>query len=250
MTSPKLSPDVLDELRRLSTCLVSSAIETFGVRLPNVGFADSRVRCMFPELPAVVGYAATARVRSATPPMEGGTYYARTDWWEQILAMPSPRIAVIQDADDPPGLGGFVGEVHANILRALGCAGLVTDGAVRDLGEVRAIPFPMFAGNVSVSHAYAHVSDFGQTVEVGGLKIQPGDLLLADVHGVLSIPREIAARLPQVVKQIQQRRRCLVDLCHGEGFRPEMLSQACIRLGIMKQERDETSEAGSKGGRP
>src|SRR5271170_4173407 len=103
MNPASLPPAVLEELRKLSTCVVSSAIETFGVRLPNVGFADARVRCMFPELPAVVGYAATARVRSATPPMEGGTYYARTDWWEQILAIPSPRIAVIQDADDPPG---------------------------------------------------------------------------------------------------------------------------------------------------
>src|SRR5271168_1992876 len=133
MRPVSVPPEVLEELRQLSTCVVASAIETFGVRLPNVGFADSRVRSMFPELPTIVGFAATARVRSSTPPMDGGTHYARTDWWERILQEAAPRVVVIQDVDDPPGLGGFVGEVHANILRALGCAGLVTNGAVRDL---------------------------------------------------------------------------------------------------------------------
>jgi 4-hydroxy-4-methyl-2-oxoglutarate aldolase len=249
MTSSSLEPALLEQLRQLSTCVASSAIETFGVRLPNVGFADSRVRSMFPELPAIVGYAATARVRSAAPPMEGGTYYLHTDWWNAILAVPSPRIAVIQDADEPPGLGGFVGEVHANILRALDCNGLVTNGAVRDLHKVRAIPFSMFAGNVSVSHAYAHVSGFGQPVEVGGLEIVPGDLLLADQHGVLSIPREIAARIPQVAEQIEERRRCLVELCNRQDFQPEMLDEACKTLGIMKQEAGEMLKNGSKGGR-
>ncbi|HMD30679.1 MAG TPA: RraA family protein, partial [Candidatus Acidoferrales bacterium] len=135
------------------------------------------------------------------------------------------------------------------ILRALGCAGLVTNGAVRDLHEVRAIPFPMFAGNVSVSHAYAHVSGFGETVEVGGLEIRPDDLLLADLHGVVSIPLEIAARVPRVARQIGQRRRCLVDLCRRKDFLPEMLNEACRNLGIMKQEGDETSNHGSKGDR-
>src|SRR5271170_6466400 len=154
MTQEPLPPALLEELRGLSTCVVASAIETFGVRLPNAGFADSRVRCIFPDLPAIVGYAATARIRSATPPMEGGTYYCRTDWWREIGSMPAPRIVVMEDVDNPPGLGAFVGEVHANILKALGCAGVVTNGAVRDLPEVHAIQFPIFAGNVSLSHGY------------------------------------------------------------------------------------------------
>jgi len=249
MTHDSLDPGLVEQLRAFSTCVVSSAIETFGLRLPNVGFADARVRCMFPDLPTIAGYAATARMTSASPPMEGGTYHSPADWWQKILAIPAPRIAVIQDLDHPPGLGAFVGEVHANILQGMGCAGLVTNGAVRDLREVCAISFPMFAGNVSVSHAYSHVSGYGTTVEVGGLKVHPGDLLMADVHGVLSIPREIAARVPHVAKEIVRRRSCLIENCRNEGFQPETLEEACQEYGVTKQEDHEMLNLGSKRGR-
>ena len=249
MTETHLPPGVLDELRLLTTCVAASAIETFGVRLPNAGFCDSTIRAIFPEMPAAVGFAATARVCSAAPPMEGGTYYARTDWWEHIMAVGAPRIVVIQDVDEKPGLGALVGEVHASILSSLGCAGLVTNGAVRDLPEVRAIPFPMFAGNVSVSHAYAHISGFGQTVEMCGLKIQPGDLLMADMHGVLSIPLDIAARVPVVAREIRARRGVIVDLCRGGPCEREALRDQCARLGVIRHAVNQASESGPKGGR-
>ena len=105
----------------------------------NTGFTDSRVRCMFPDAPPMVGYAATARVRSYEPPMEGHSYSDRTDWWNHILSIPAPRVVVVEDEDRYPGLGAFVGDVHANILAALGCVGVVTNGAVRGLESVRAL---------------------------------------------------------------------------------------------------------------
>lgn len=248
MAHSSISLALLEELRRLSTCVVASAIETFEIRLPNVGFADSRVHCIFPELPAIIGFAATARVRSATPPMSGATYYARPDWWKAILEIPAPRIAVLQDEDEPPGLGGFVGEVHANALAALRCAGLVTNGGVRDLPQVRAIPFPMFAGNVALSHAYAHISGFGTTVEVGGLKIQPGDLLMADLHGVISIPAEIAAEVPEVAARIQKVRREMVSLCRSENFSMERLRQVGEACGFIRYEESDMQKTGTKRG--
>src|SRR5215469_8295277 len=112
MTMKQLAPTVLEPYRRLSTCLVASAIETFHVRLPNTGFANSNVRCMFPDKKPVIGYAATARIRTSSPPMEGKSYYFQTEWWSEILRVPEPRIVVIEDLDSPPGLGAFVGEVH------------------------------------------------------------------------------------------------------------------------------------------
>jgi len=177
--------------------------------------------------PAVVGYAATTRIRSAAPPMEGrGYYYERTDWWNHILTIPAPRIVVIEDRDDPPGLGAFIGEVNANILVALGCAGMVTNGAVRDLNAVGNTPFQMFAGNVAVSHAYAHIFDFGSTVEVGGLKIHPGELIQGDRHGVQTIPLEIASKVPSASREIVLRRHHLVGLCRSDEFSIDKLREA------------------------
>jgi 4-hydroxy-4-methyl-2-oxoglutarate aldolase len=225
MNPESLSPELLGEFRKLSTCVVASAIETFDVRLRNTGFASSSIRSIFPEFPPLVGYAATARIRTADPPMEGHSYYARPDWWQYISMIPEPRVVVIQDTDSQPGLGAFVGEVHANILLALGCAGLVTNGAVRDLPAVHASGFQMFGGNVSMSHGYAHVFDFGGSVELGGLKINPGDLIQGDMHGVQTIPRGIAARVASVAHDILRKRKALVELCHSKDFTVAKLNE-------------------------
>jgi 4-hydroxy-4-methyl-2-oxoglutarate aldolase len=100
---PALQVEVLEVLRRLDTCTVSNAIETFEVRLRNTGFADARIRCMFEDFPPMVGYAATARLRSGEPPIAGRTYVDRADWWNSILQVPAPRIVVLEDLDKPPG---------------------------------------------------------------------------------------------------------------------------------------------------
>ncbi len=228
----RLNPATLEQLRRLSTCVVASAVETFRVRLPNTGFADSRINCIFKDRLPTVGYAATARIRSVSPPMEGhGYYYERTDWWNHILSLPAPRVVVIEDVDQPPGLGAFIGEVNANILLALGCVGLVTNGSVRDLDHVKLTRLQMFAGSVSVSHAYAHVFDFGCPVELGGLKIQPGDLIHGDRHGVQTIPWEIAEKIPEAAHEILHRRQELIGLCRASDFSLEKLREAIQEPG-------------------
>jgi len=175
----------------------------------------------------MAGYAVTARIRTSKPPMEGGRYsYERSDWWNHILSIPAPRVVVIEDVEAPAGLGAFVGEVYANILLALGCVGIVTNGAVRDLNEVRPTGFQMFAGNISVSHAYAHIFDFGGPVAVGGLVIRPGDLVHGDRNGVQTIPSEVAARIPGVAHEITRRRQRLVELCRSKDFSVEALRKA------------------------
>src|ERR1700689_4756578 len=228
MTKGSLKPAQLEQFRRLSTCLVASAIETFRVRLPNTGFAHSSIQCIFKDQPSMIGYAATARLRSSSPRMETNKsydYYDRTDWWNEILTIPAPRVVVIEDVDTPPGLGAFVGEVHANILLALGCIGIVTNGAVRDLSDIQPTEFQMFAGNVSVSHAYSHIFDFGGAVEVGGLTVRPRDLIHADCHGVQTVPLEIADKVPAAAREIRQRRQNLLGLRRAAGFTLDKLRQ-------------------------
>jgi 4-hydroxy-4-methyl-2-oxoglutarate aldolase len=227
MSVPQVGPADLDELSRLSTCIVASAIETFQVRLPNSGFADSSIRCVFKNRLPLTGYAATARMRSADPPMVGqGYYYERTDWWNHILSIPAPRVVVLEDVDNRPGLGAFIGEVNANILLALGCLGVVTNGSVRDVDQIGLTRFQMFAGSVSVSHAYAHIFDFGGAVQLGGLQVRPGDLIHGDRHGVQTVPLEIADKIPEAAQEIARRRQHLVDLCRVTDFSLDKLRGA------------------------
>ena len=222
---PFLSERQLEALRGLDTCTVSNAVETFGVRLRNTGFADASVRCMSKNLSPMVGYAATARLRSGSPPMQGGSYHDRTDWWQYVLQVPPPRVIVLEDVDKDPGLGAFVGDVHAAILRALGCVGYVTNGAVRELPSVRKMGLHLFAGKVAVSHAYAHIFDFGAPVEVGGLQIHTGDLLHGDRHGLLTIPKLVAGDVPAVAEKLQKAEEKIIAFCESGDFSLERLRE-------------------------
>src|SRR5260370_13982493 len=227
MTVQEMDRAGIEQLGRVSTCGVASGIETFQVRLANSGFADSSIQCIFKNRLPLIGYAATARIRSAHPPTVGhGYYYERTDWWNHILRISAPRVVVIEDVDENPGLGAFIGEVNANILLALECLGLVTNGSVRDVDQVGLTRFQMFAGSVSVSHAYAHIFDFGGTVELGGMKVRPGDLVHGDRHGVQTVPLEIAEKIPAAANEILHRRQHLIGLCRATDFSIDRLRQA------------------------
>jgi regulator of RNase E activity RraA len=216
--NPPLPPAALNALASFDTCAVANAIECFDVRLRNEGFADDSLQCRFPTLPPIVGYAVTLRVRSGNPPMQGGNYEPRTDWWEQLAAVPVPRIVVIHDADRRPGIGAFVGEMHAAILQALGCIGVITNGAVRDLPAVGRTGFQLFSSRLSVSHAYMHVVETNTPIEVAGLHIEPGDLIHGDQHGIVRIPPAIAPELPAVVARVRAQERPLLEFCRSENF--------------------------------
>ncbi|HUA83523.1 MAG TPA: RraA family protein [Bryobacteraceae bacterium] len=215
----------LDRLRALDGCTISNAVERLKVRLRNEGFIAGAVRCRFANLPPMVGYAVTGRIRSSVPPMHGRCYYDRMDFWRYVATIPAPRVLVLQDVDPHPGLGAFVGEMHATIGQALSCAGYVTNGAVRDLPAVRALGFQLFSGCVSVSHAYAHLVDFGDAVEIGGLRISPGDLLHGDLHGVQHVPEEIAAQVPAEAEKILCTEQSLKQFCRSPGFSLDALEE-------------------------
>jgi 4-hydroxy-4-methyl-2-oxoglutarate aldolase len=219
----RLSPEDLEALGRLDTCTVANAIEAFGVRLRNDGFTDPSLHCFTPNCSPVVGFAETLTVRSSLPPPEMRSYIDRTDWWSELTEVPAPRILVIEDIGPKVGRGAFVGGVHGHILKAFGCVAAVTNGAVRDIPEIASAGLQVFGGNLSPSHAYVHVVQHGQPVEIAGLAVAAGDLLHADLHGVVRVPLEIAHEIPRVAADLQRRERAIVDLCRSSSFSAERL---------------------------
>jgi 4-hydroxy-4-methyl-2-oxoglutarate aldolase len=223
-SNSRLSPEELDRLGRFDACTLSNAIERLNLRPRNEGFIHGAVTCRFPQLPPVIGYAVTARMRSSATPITGHCYYEHTEWWRYVAGLAGPRIVVIQDADHSPGVGALFGEAYARISRALGCVACVTNGAVRDVPGIEALKFQLFAAGVSVSHAYAHVVDFGEPVEIGGLRISPGDLLHGDLHGVHQIPVQAARELPALAEQVLRDDRELFELTERKDFSVDILS--------------------------
>lgn len=235
MTAP-LTDDRLAALKAFDTSTIVSAIQTFGVRLDNEGFLTGAVQCRFPMAGPMVGYAVTAKIRCSSPPMDGRSHVDRTRWWDYILSVPAPRIVVIQDVDENgPGAGAFIGEVHAAILKALGCDGVVTDGAVRDLNRM---PFDrggfqMFSGSLSPGQAYAHLVEIACDVTIGNLQIHSGSLLHGDRHGIVLIPPAIAASVPLAAEKVRSGERTIIDLCHSPA-----VTVAMIRNGLERPAAD------------
>jgi regulator of RNase E activity RraA len=131
---------------------------------------------------------------------------------------------VLEDMDHGPAAGAFVGEIHAAIGLALGCIGCVTNGAVRDLPAVRVAGFHLFAGSVAVSHSYAHIVEFGEPVEIGGLRIASGDLIHGDRHGVLNVPLSVVSALSREAAKIRDEERELIEFCRSPRFSLKELS--------------------------
>lgn len=224
--SPALTAEEIENLRRIDACTMADAIETFHERLRNEGFVNQSIGCLFPKLPPVIGYAATIKIRGSAPPTAADLYAERTDWWDYVVSLPAPRILVVEDAASKTGLGSLLDAVRVNILRVLGCAGAVTNGSVRDIPAIEQLGFQVFAGGVSISHAYIHIVEFGTPVEVGGLKIHSGDLIHGDRHGVQTIPLDIAAKIPPVAALISAREKTLIDLCQSGDVTIEKLRAA------------------------
>jgi regulator of RNase E activity RraA len=207
--SDMLTTTELDALRAYSTPTVCNAIETFDVRPRNAGFMDSTIVCRFPEQPRIVGNAVTARIHASSHP--NGEVPFR-DVWRQFEKTPRPWVIVIEDLDYPRPVGSYWGEVNASTYRALGAVGVVTNGGVRDLAEVRAMGgFQFFSSCVLVSHAYVHVVETGTPVTVGGLLVRPDDLLHGDEQGVTNVPLEIARDVPAACKAVEDAERKLID---------------------------------------
>lgn len=216
-----LNREELESLRRWSTCAISNGIELFNIRPRNEGYMLHEMKCIFPELGAMIGYAVTAVISADSPE---GRRIQPSDWWEMILKIPEPRVVVIHDIDHPV-VGSFWGEVNANIHRALGCIGTVTDGSVRDLDEVREMGFHFFSSCVTVSHAYVHLVEIGIPVKVGGLVVKSGDLILGDKHGVISIPLEIARDVPKAAQLVEDWERPVINYCKSKDFTIEGLKE-------------------------
>lgn len=225
MTRETIAPSDLDLLRRYDTPTICNVIELFDVRPRSTGYMDRRIACCFPEMPPLVGYAATATFRSAAPSPGGDLYSGLMDQVAAFSQIPGPPVVVFQDLD-VPSAGATFGEIMCATYKAFGAVGLITSGTGRDLDQVRALGFPVFTDGVACSHGYCHIPAVHVPVHVGGITVYPGDLLHGDRNGVTTIPGTIAPHVAHACAEYTAAEAVVLDYLNSGAVNPEALAKA------------------------
>lgn len=147
------------------------------------------------QMGAMVGHAVTLVIEPSNPEHRKAGIGQWMDFLTYVASKPGPKIVVVQDLDKPKAYGSLWGEVSSNTLRALGCVGTITDGAVRDVDEMNNAGFKALARQLCVGHAHVTAVRWDVPVEAFGCRVEPGQLIHADKHGFIAIPQEDEAQL-------------------------------------------------------
>ncbi len=212
----------IEYLKSVDTPTISNAIEMLKLRPRSDGFTPLQVRCLFPEMGVLCGYAVTAQVETVTLGAKAEEERF-VELFEAVEKSPKPAVIAFQEIGGNTDCAVHSGEVMATIFSRLGGIGLVSDCAVRDIPEVRAMGFHYFARGVAASHASFRIVRVGVPVQICGMAIQPQDILHGDQNGLIQIPAEALKGLPAAVDAIRTSERRLMDFTKNADFTASQL---------------------------
>jgi regulator of RNase E activity RraA len=215
-TNASLTEEQLAFLVSVDSPTIANAIEPLQVRDRAEGYIGGNVACQFPELGPMVGRALTVSVRDTPGVSGGGAGY--WDLWSALDALSEPTVIVMADATGAPERIAFAGEIMCSLAKRLGAVGIVTDGALRDIPEARAMGFHYFMRFGVVSHSWFDLTDVGAPVTIDGQRVASGDLLHGDSNGVVIVPDETLAALPAAVRRVRDREKVLLGQINGPNF--------------------------------
>ncbi|EAU53280.1 hypothetical protein OM2255_07110 [Rhodobacterales bacterium HTCC2255] len=209
---------LLNLLQSVDTPTVCNAIE---VAQGKRGFNDFTRGTMLASdtKGVIVGYAVTAQIAAIEPPTEAVSVIRerRMNYYKAMSENVKPSIAVVEDLDYPNCIGAFWGEVNTTIHKGFGMSGALTNGVMRDLGDM-AEGFPVVAGSIGPSHGFVHVRSVNQPINIFGMNIKSGDLVHADRHGAVVVPTDVIDNLETSILKMQQTERLILDPARKKGF--------------------------------
>ena len=226
-------PVLFEQLRKFDTPTICNALElALGGRFVT-GFTRQTLIAAHPKAPPIVGYARTCSVRCSVPFDASGRKERLQSYYAYLEQGPRPTVAVVQDIDSLPGLGAFWGEVNTNVHWNLGCVGAVTNGSMRDLDMMHA-QFQCLAASLSPSHAYIQVLDCGKPVDVLGMLVNHDDVVHADYHGAVVIPRAALEKLPEAIDLMARKEKVILDAARAPGFSAQKWREAMAQADQIK----------------
>ena len=215
-------------LHSIDTPTACNLIEIVTPNRRGFGYTVKHLHCPFPNLPPIVGYAKTVKIKSRDSfnATSSGYMTKRLDYLDYVAAEPRPSISVIEDTDgEHAGYGAFWGEVQTNVHKALGVLGVVTNGSVRDIPMV-AKGFQMLAGSIAPSHAFVHIEEYGTPVNVHGMAVESGDLIHADRHGAVMVPADKIDEMMEALEGLVEREARIIRAANDPGMTVEKIKEA------------------------
>jgi len=207
-----MTDDLFELLKKVDTPTVCNAIEVAQGKRGFNAFTRGTMLASDPDGGAVVGYARTARIAALNPPTEPADVIKarRMAYYKYMSEGPRPAVTVVEDADYPNAIGAYWGEINTNIHKAFGISGTLTNGVMRDLGD---LPdgYPVIAGSIGPSHGFVHVLDIDTPVTIFGMTVAPGDLVHADRHGGVVIPPEVIPNLLTAIQSLFASEKIVFD---------------------------------------
>jgi regulator of RNase E activity RraA len=217
----------IDYLRTVDAPTLSNAIEILKLRPRQEGFTPLQIRALFPEFGRMCGYAVTAQVETVTQ-SDAAEMERFVELYSAVKQSAKPAVVVLQELGGHPDFAAHCGEVMATVFKRLGGVGLVSDSAVRDVPEVRAMGFHYFARGSVVSHANFRIVQVGVPVQIHGLAIRPGDVLHGDENGLLLVPAGIESTLPAAVEAVRTREKRLMEWVRSDDFSENRLREHVV----------------------
>ncbi|WP_170462132.1 RraA family protein [Ruegeria arenilitoris] len=222
-----MTPSLLALLRKVDTPTVCNAIEIAQGKRGFNQFTRGTMFCSAPFEGAIVGFARTAKIAAVQPPSEAPEVIRqrRMDYYRYMAEAPAPSAAVVEDVDFPSCIGAYWGEINTSVHKGFGMAGALTNGVMRDLGDMPQ-GFPVIAGSIGPSHGFVHVREIDTPVSIFGLTVNPSDLIHADRHGAVVVPADLIDQLEHAILKLFETERIILSAASERGFNFEKFEVA------------------------
>lgn len=220
-------PDVIRHIQRVDAGTVAQAAAYPSSILADVagrrGALSGRIAPLAPSM-RFAGPAITVEVR----PGDNLMIHAA-----MAIAQPGDVLVIDGKGDLNSAL---MGEIMSQQCVALGIVGVVIDGAVRDCEAIRELGFPMYAAGLNPNGPTKFIPGrLNHPISIGGVSVNPGDLVVGDADGVTVIERDkAAAMLPLAAEKVAAETLRIADIKSRKALRPGWLDAALRAAGVIK----------------
>jgi 4-hydroxy-4-methyl-2-oxoglutarate aldolase len=193
---------LIQQLADFDTALLANTIGYVDSTPVHEWYMGGSIASLTPTVGPTVGVAMTLEIDTSSPgnKPDPENYYALL---KAIQQSPDPVVVVMKAVGSRPDHECVMGDGMAKMMHSVGCVGVVTDGGVRDIEGILTIPFGVYARGRTIHHTAIRYVNYNCPVEVGGITITPGDLIHANIGGVIKIPPAHRDRLPQLATEMR-----------------------------------------------